>query len=98
MFLPMLLLLIRSCTKTDEIVPESTQSDFIPKNLFNIEKCPNQPIKDVVKEEQKVSIIGGKKRITPILLSPKKNFKCLANQKPKEKSLSPELKIVCEGT
>lgn len=85
--------MVRSCTEIDESVSESTESDFIPKNLFNHEKCP----KDVVKEEQKVNIVGGKKRITPILLSPKKNFKSITNRKPKEKSQSPELEIVCEG-
>lgn len=90
--------MIRSCTEIDESVPESTQVNFIPKNLFNHEKCPNQPTKDVMKEEQKIIIVGGKKRITPILLSPKKNFKSITDRKPKEKSLSPEHEIVCEDT
>jgi len=49
-------------------VPESEKDGLIPNNLFDNKESP----KPLVKQEQKFDIIGGKKRITPILLSPKK--------------------------
>ena len=48
---------------------------------------------DIIKEGQKVNIIGGKKRITPILLSPKKKFKSIEDRKFREKSSSPDLEV-----
>lgn len=69
------------------------KSGLIPKNLFDIKEGSIPSTK-----EQKVNIVGGKKRITPILLSPKKNFKIKADEKPKEKSPSPEIDIACDGT
>lgn len=68
---------------------ESEKSSFTPKNLFNVKESPKLLVQNVINEEQKVNIIGGKKRITPILLSPKKNFKSVTDMKLKEKSPSP---------
>lgn len=87
-------MIIRSCTETDQNVPQSYQSGFVPKNLFEVDENPKLVIKDMIKQEQKVNIVGGKKRITPVLLSPKKNFKLVTNKKCREKSLSPKLE--CE--
>lgn len=43
-------------------------------------------------------MVGGKKRITPILLSPKKSVKIIADRKIKEKSWSPDVEMACEST
>jgi len=75
---------------------ESKEDVFIPKNLFNNKESTKPPVMDTIKEGQKVNIVGGKKRITPILLSPKKKFKSIVDRKFKEKSLSPDLDDVCE--
>lgn len=74
---------------------ESKKDVFIPKNLFNNKESTKAPVMDI-KEGQKVNIVGGKKRITPILLSPKKKFKSMVDRKFKEKSLSPDLEEVCK--
>lgn len=87
-------LMIRSCTETDQSVPQSEQIGFVPTNLFDVNENPKPLVKDVIKQEQKVNIVGGKKRITPIFLSPKKRFKSVADKKLGEKSLSPKLE--CE--
>lgn len=71
---------------------ESKKEVFIPKNLFNTKENPKQLEIDMIKGGQKVNIIGGKKRITPILLSPKKKLK-LSDRKVKEKSLSPDMEV-----
>lgn len=63
--------MIRLYPEPNRGVAESEQDGFIPKNVFNNKETP----KPKVKEEQKVNIIGGKKRIQPIFLSPKKKFK-----------------------
>lgn len=78
----------------DKDVPESEKSHYIPKSLFNVKDSLKLP----VKEEQKVKIIDGKKRITPILLSPKKNLKLKADNKSMKRSLSPEIEKVCKET
>lgn len=70
-------------------IPEQEKTDFVPKDIFNVKKISSQ-----MKEEQQINIVGGKKRITPIFLSPKKKFKSLMNRMPRDKSLSPEIKIV----
>jgi len=80
----------------DQNVDEHKKDVFIPKNLFNNIESTKPPVLDKIKEGQKVNIIGGKKRITPILLSPKKKLKSMADRKFKEKSLSPDLEEVCE--
>lgn len=77
----------------EQKVADPKKNNFIPKNLFNVKENP----KLQTKEEQKINIVGGKKRITPILLSPKKKFKLLRDI-PKEKILSSEMKIACEET
>lgn len=77
----------------DQNVTISVKSGFIPKNLFDNKEGPKPPTK-----EQKVNIVGGKKRITPILLSPKKNLKVKADERPQEISFSPEIEIVCDET
>lgn len=64
---------------------EADEKSFAPKVLFS----PKVQVKDIMKEEQKVNIVGGKKRITPILLSPKKHLKTVTEKKPREKSCSP---------
>lgn len=78
----------------DKDAPESDKGSFIPKNLFNVKESQKPP----TKEEQKVKIIGGKKRITPILLSPKKNFKLGTDKKSMKRSLSPDIEIVGKET
>jgi len=75
----------------DQNMTEFKKDVFIPKNLFNNKESTKPQVKDIIKEEQKVNIIGGKKRITPILLSPKKKLKTMGDRKFKEKSLSPDL-------
>lgn len=82
----------------DQKVIESNKGSFVPKNLFDNKVSLKLPAKDVIKEEQKINIVGGKKRITPILLSPKKKFKSIAERKSREKSWSPEMVIGCEET
>jgi len=79
----------------DQNVTEGNKDVFIPKNLFNNKESTQPPVIDKIKEGQKVNIIGGKKRITPILLSPKKKLKLMVDRKFKEKSLSPDLEV-CE--
>ncbi|CAI6364406.1 unnamed protein product [Macrosiphum euphorbiae] len=86
----------KPCGETDQNVTESKKDVFIPKNLFNNKESTKPPVVDIIKEGQKVNIVGGKKRITPILLSPKKKFKSMVDRKFKEKSLSPDLEEVCE--
>lgn len=71
----------------DKDVPEPDNGSFIPKNLFNVKES----LKQSSKEEQKINIIDGKKRITPILLSPKKNVKLGTDKKSLKRSLSPEI-------
>lgn len=78
----------------DQNVTEFKKDVFIPKNLFNNKESTKPQVMDIIKEGQKVNIIGGKKRITPILLSPKKKLKTMVDRKFKEKSLSPDLEEV----
>lgn len=96
----MFLLLPRSSSETvDKNVSKIGKSEFAPKNLFDINENPKLPVKEVViKEEQKVNIVGGKKRITPILLSPKKKLKVISDKTFKEKSPSPGIEIICQET
>lgn len=94
----MLMICFRSCSETDQSVLESEKDDFVPKNLFKINESPKPSVNSLGKEEQKVNIVGGKKRITPILLSPKKNVKLITKKQPNEKSPSPEMEMFCEGT
>lgn len=86
-------MIIRSCIETDQNVSQFEQIEFVPKNLFDVNENPKPLVKDVIKQEQKVNIVGGKKRITPVLLSPKKSFKSVADKKLREKSLSPKLEF-----
>lgn len=76
----------------DDITPEKINK-FCPKNLFNSKITQKSTVIDLKKEEQKINIIGGKKRITPILLSPKKRFNTLVNKK---RSSSPILSITID--
>jgi len=80
----------------DQNMTESKKDVFIPKNLFNTEESTKSLVTDITKEGQKVNIVGGKKRITPILLSPKKKLKLMVDRKFKEKSLSPNMDEVSE--
>ncbi|XP_060851378.1 chromatin assembly factor 1 subunit A-like isoform X2 [Rhopalosiphum padi] len=89
-------LLEKSCGEMDQNVTESKKDVFIPKNLFNTKESTKPPVMDIIKEGQKINIVGGKKRITPILLSPKKKIKSMVDRKFKEKSLSPDMDEVCE--
>lgn len=82
----------------DQKVIKSDKGSFVPKNLFDNKESLKLPVQEIIKEEQKINIVGGKKRITPILLSPKKKFKLIAERKSREKSSSPEMVIGCEGT
>lgn len=84
----------KSCGEMDQNVTEFKKDVFIPKNLFNNKESTKPQVMDIIKEGQKVNIIGGKKRITPILLSPKKKLKTMVDRKFKEKSLSPDLEEV----
>jgi len=67
---------------------ESEKDSLKSNNLFDNKESP----KLLVKREQKVDIIGGKKRITPILLSPKKKLKIQSNST--GKSFSSEMEIL----
>lgn len=89
-----MLLIIRVPIDMDKDVPVEDKGSFTPKNLFNVKES----LKPLTKEEQKVKIVGGKKRITPILLSPKKNFKLGTDKKSMKRSLSPEIEIVSNET
>lgn len=80
----------------DQYMTESKKDVFIPKNLFKTEESTKLPIIDITKEGQKVNIVGGKKRITPILLSPKKKLKSMVDGNFKEKFLSPNMDEVSE--
>lgn len=85
--------MIRSCLETDKDTPLPEKKGLTPKSLFNIKNNPK--LKDAIKEEQKINIIGGKKRITPVLVSPKKTSKPVVKQS-KEKSLSPEKRVIID--
>ncbi|XP_050059659.1 chromatin assembly factor 1 subunit A-like [Aphis gossypii] len=89
-------LLEKPCGEMDQNMTESKKDVFIPKNLFNTEESTKSLVIDITKEAQKVNIVGGKKRITPILLSPKKKLKSMVDRKFKEKSLSPNMDEVSE--
>lgn len=86
------MLIIRLPINVNKDVLEFDKSSLIPKNLFNV----NESLKLPAKEEQKVKMIDGKKRITPILISPKKNFKFVTDKKSIKRSLSPEIEIVAK--
>ncbi|XP_025191363.1 chromatin assembly factor 1 subunit A isoform X2 [Melanaphis sacchari] len=86
----------KPCDEMNQNVTESKKDVFIPKNLFNTIESTKPLVMDIAKEGQKINIIGGKKRITPILLSPKKKLKSMVDRKFKDKSLSPNTDEVCE--
>jgi len=68
-------------------VAKSEKDGLIPKNLFNTKASAKSLVK-----EQKINIIGGKKRITPILLSPRKSLK--TEKKSSKKVFSSEMELL----
>lgn len=87
-------MIIRSCGEIEQKIVDHEKINFIPKKLFDVK----DNVKPQTKEKQKINFVDGKKRITPIFLSPKKKIKLLSNDEPNEKSGSPEIKITCEET
>ncbi|XP_050442813.1 DNA ligase 1 isoform X2 [Adelges cooleyi] len=88
----------KSDQKSDDKVPEP-KNEFGPKKLFNSyqESSPRSSVGGIKKEEQKINIVGGKKRVTPILLSPKKRFNTtLKTNVNKKRSPSPKSSTLVE--
>lgn len=90
-----MLLIIRPYIECDQNKTELEKVGIVPKALFNDK---DKSLKMSVKEEQQVKIVNGKKRITPILISPQKKFEVDHGKKPREQCWSPEMKIACQGT
>ncbi|VVC40868.1 Chromatin assembly factor 1 subunit A,Armadillo-like helical [Cinara cedri] len=83
---------------TSFLTPQHSKKDpiLVEKLCTEVDQSMTEP-KKLFKQEQKVNIVDGKKRITPISLSPKKKLKLVIEKKPREQSWSPEMNTTCQG-